>query len=157
MQKITPFLWFNDNAEEAINFYTSIFKDSKITSLSRRPDNVPGKGSLLVGSFTLNGQEFIAMNGGPNHPFTDAISLTINCETQEEVDHYWQKLTADGGKEIMCGWLKDKYGLSWQVTPTLIGKLMSKATPEQSARVMGAVMSMIKLDIAGLQKAFDGE
>ncbi len=157
MQKITPFLWFDNNAEEAVNFYTSIFKDSKITNMSRYSEAGPGPaGSVMVANFTLNGQEFMAINGGPVYKFTEAISFVINCENQEELDHYWEKLTADGGSPVQCGWLKDKFGLAWQVVPTAIGKLMS-GDPSRSAKVAKALYKMIKIDIAELQKAYDGE
>lgn len=155
-QKITPFLWFNDNAEQAMDFYTSVFKNSKIVSVSRYGDAGPGpKGSVMVGKFEIEGQEFLALNGGPNFTFTEAISLVVNCETQAEVDAYWDKLSA-GGKIQQCGWLKDKFGLSWQIVPAALGKLMADADPAQAARVMQAVMKMVKLDIATLQKAYDG-
>lgn len=155
-QKITPFLWFNDNAEQAMDFYTSVFKNSKIVSVSRYGDAGPGpKGSVMVGKFEIEGQEFLALNGGPNFTFTEAISLVVNCETQAEVDAYWDKLGA-GGKIQQCGWLKDKFGLSWQIVPAALGKLMADADPAQAARVMQAVMKMVKLDIATLQKAYDG-
>ena len=157
MQKITPFLWFNNNAEEAMNFYTSVFKDSKIGKVSRYGDSGPGpKGSLMTAQFTLNGQEFIALNGGPNFKFTEAISFVINCDTQKEIDYYWEKLLLDGGQTQACGWLKDKFGLSWQVVPTQLGQLMT-GSPEQSNRVMAALMKMIKLDIKTLQEAYEGK
>jgi predicted 3-demethylubiquinone-9 3-methyltransferase (glyoxalase superfamily) len=156
MQKITPFLWFNDNAEEAVNFYVSLFKDAKITSLSRYGEGGPGPaGQVMVMSLELFGQEFHALNGGPMFNFTEAVSFVVNCETQEEVDHYWNALIADGGEPSMCGWLKDKFGLSWQVTPTILGKLASDEDPEKVKRVMGAMMEMRKLDIAALQQAYD--
>jgi len=156
MQKITTFLWFDNNAEEAVNFYTSIFKDSKITNMSRYSEAGPGPaGSVMVANFTLNGQEFLALNGGPMYKFTEAVSFVVNCENQEEIDYYWDKLTA-GGSEVQCGWLKDKFGLSWQVVPTAIGKLMS-GDPVRSGRVATALYKMIKIDIAQLQKAYDGE
>lgn len=155
-QKITPFLWFNDNAEQAMDFYTSVFKDSKIVSVSRYGDAGPGpKGTVMVGKFEIEGQEFLALNGGPHFTFTEAISLVVNCETQAEVDYYWDKLGA-GGRIQQCGWLKDKFGLSWQIVPTALGELMAKGTPEQTNRVMQVMMKMVKLDIATLQKAYDG-
>lgn len=151
MQKITPFLWFNDNAEEAANFYTSIFKDSKITRL------MPGPGGRALGvDFQLSGQEFIALNGGPMFKFTEAISLFIKCETQEEINYFWERLTADGGQESRCGWLKDKYGLSWQVVPPMLGQLLSDKDREKAGRAMQAMLQMNKIIIADLQKAFDG-
>ena len=157
MQKITPFLWFDDQAEEAVNFYTSIFKNSKIGSVSRYSDeaaNVSGrpKGSVMVVKFQIDGQEFMALNGGPHFKFTEAISFVVNCETQAEVDALWEKLSACGQKS-RCGWLKDKYGVSWQIVPTVLAKLMGTASPEQSKRVMQAVMQMDKLDIQVLEQA----
>jgi predicted 3-demethylubiquinone-9 3-methyltransferase (glyoxalase superfamily) len=155
-QKITPFLWFNNNAEQAMDFYTSVFKNSKIVSVSRYGDAGPDpKGTVMVGKFEIEGQEFMALNGGPMFTFTEAISLVVNCETQAEVDYFWDRLGA-GGTIQQCGWLKDKFGLSWQIVPTALGELMAKASPEQSNRVMQAVLKMVKLDIATLQKAFDG-
>lgn len=155
MQKITTFLWFDNHAEEAVNFYTSIFKNSKILKKARKPDSVPGpKDSVLTISFELNGQEFIAMNGGPSVTFNHAISLLVKCNDQEEIDHYWTKLT-EGGQEIECGWLKDKYGLSWQICPANIDELISN--PETSDRVMQAVMKMVKLDISKLEEAAKGK
>ena len=157
MQKLTPFLWFDKEAEEAANFYCSIFKDSKITEVSYYGDAGPGpKGSVMVVKFRLQDMEFLALNGGLGHPFTDAISLTVNCETQDEVDHHWSRLTSGGGKEVACGWLKDKYGLSWQVTPVILVKLLADKDKTKAARVMQAMMKMVKLDIAGLKKAYEG-
>jgi predicted 3-demethylubiquinone-9 3-methyltransferase (glyoxalase superfamily) len=156
MQKITTFLWFNNNAEEAANFYVSIFKNAKIVNLARCGDAGPGpKGSVLVITFQLEGQEFYALNGGPDHPLTDAISLTVNCETQAEVDMYWEKLLAAGGKPVACGWLTDKFGLSWQVTPTVLTKLLRDENPKKVNAVMQVMMKMIKLDIAAMQRAYD--
>ncbi len=155
-QKITPFLWFNDNAEEAAKFYVSIFKNSKITHVTRYSDAGPGpKGSVMTVVFQLAGQEFIALNGGPHFTFTEAISFVVNCETQAELDELWKKLS-QGGQEVQCGWLKDKYGLSWQIVPTVLGKMMTEGTPEQSQRVMQAVFQMKKLDIKTLQQAYAG-
>jgi predicted 3-demethylubiquinone-9 3-methyltransferase (glyoxalase superfamily) len=142
MQKITPFLWFNNQAEEAMKFYVSIFKSSKILSASP-----------MVVRAELNGQEFVGLNGGPGFPFTEAVSFVVDCETQQEVDEYWAKLTADGGKPGRCGWLKDKFGLSWQIVPTILGRLLQDADQQKSKRVMDAVMQMDKLDIARLQQA----
>ena len=157
MQKITPFLWFNDNAEEAMNFYTSIFKNSKVVSVSRYGDAGPGpKGSVMVGKFEIEGQEFMALNGGPVYKLTPAVSFVVNCETQQEVDDFWDKLTA-GGQPIQCGWLTDKYGVSWQIVPTILGQLMADKDPVKSGRVMKAMLQMIKIDIAGLQRAYNGE
>ncbi|HEV7219702.1 MAG TPA: VOC family protein [Terriglobales bacterium] len=156
MQKITPFLWFDNQAEEAVNFYVSIFKNSRVGRISRYGDAGPGpKGSVMVANFQLNGQEFMALNGGPQYKFTEAISFLVNCETQEEVDELWEKLAA-GGKEIQCGWLKDKYGLCWQIVPTILLQMLSDKDPQKSQRVMKAMMQMIKIDIKGLQKAYDG-
>lgn len=158
MQKITPFLWFDDNAEEAMNFYVSVFPNAEITSTRRYGKFGPGpEGSVMTGSFRVDGQEFMVLNGGPTHAnFTEAISLFVNCETQEEVDDLWEKLTADGGEAGQCGWLKDKFGLSWQIVPTALGKLMGDPDPEKSSRVMQAMMQMTKLDVAKLQAAYDG-
>lgn len=152
MQKITTFLWYNDNAEEAANFYVSLFRDSKILG------TMPGPGGKLLGiSFQLAGQEFMALNGGPMFKFTEAISLFVNCESQEEIDDLWGKLTADGGQESMCGWLKDKYGLSWQVIPPVLGELMKDKDREKAGRVMQAMMQMRKIIIADLLKAAEGK
>lgn len=157
MQKITPFLWFKDNAEEAIDFYLSVFKDSKILSVSRYGDAGPGpKGSFMVGTFQIEGQKFMALNGGPIYSFTNAVSFVVNCDTQEEVDHYWKKLT-EGGKEIECGWLTDRYGLSWQIVPTAFGELMSDPDPVKTNRVMQAMLHMTKMNIRGLKDAYDGK
>src|SRR5262245_17156205 len=155
MQKITPFLWFDGNAEEATNFYISIFKDAKVVTMARYGDTGPGpNGTVMTAVFQLFGQEFIALNGGPQFKFTPAISFVVNCETQKEVDEYWDKLGA-GGRTDQCGWLTDKYGLSWQIVPTVLGKLLSDKDPQKSNRVMQALMKMTKLDIAGLQRAYD--
>jgi predicted 3-demethylubiquinone-9 3-methyltransferase (glyoxalase superfamily) len=157
LQKITPFLWFDSNAEEAVNFYVSLFDNSKIVNLSRYGDAGPGpKGQVMVMSFELAGQQFMALNGGPIFKFTEAISLVVNCETQNEVDHFWNKLLV-GGSPRQCGWLKDKFGLSWQIVPTILGKLMSDKDAERTTRVMQAMMQMVKLDIAALQAAYDGQ
>ena len=150
---ITPFLWFNDQAEEAANFYTSVFKNSKLNEIVRNGEGGPGpKGSVLTASFMLDGQQFVALNGGPHFKFTEAVSFVINCPDQQEIDYYWQKLS-EGGEEGRCGWLKDKYGLSWQVVPADMSKLLSNPDPEKSKRVMQALMKMNKLDIAALQNA----
>jgi len=157
MQKITTFLWFNDQAEEAVNFYTSIFTDSKILTMSRYGDAGPGpKGSVMVISFQLNGQEFMALNGGPVYSFTPAVSLVVNCETQEEVDHYWDRL-CEGGKPIQCGWLVDKYGLSWQIVPIQLGQMMADEDAERAKRVTQAMFKMVKLDLNVLQQAYNGK
>jgi predicted 3-demethylubiquinone-9 3-methyltransferase (glyoxalase superfamily) len=156
MQKITPFLWFNGNAEEAVNFYVSIFKDSKVVRMSRCGDAGPGpKGSVMSATFQIEGQDFHALNGGPQFTFSQAISFFVSCETQEEVDDLWDKLSA-GGEKQRCGWLKDKYGLSWQIIPTALGRLLGDKDPAKSGRVMQAMMKMDKIDISGLQKAYDG-
>jgi predicted 3-demethylubiquinone-9 3-methyltransferase (glyoxalase superfamily) len=153
MQGISPFLWFNDQAEEAVNFYTSIFKNSRIGTISRYGEEGPGpKGSVMVVTFQLNGQEFMALNGGPQFAFTPAISFLVNCETQEEVDELWEKLSA-GGRKDRCGWLQDKYGVSWQITPTILGKLLSSPDREKAKRVMKAMMQMDKIEIKPLEDA----
>ena len=152
-QQITPFLWFNNNAQEAVNFYVSIFKDAKIMETARYGDAGPGpKGSVMTMKFHLNGLEFVALNGGPNYTFTHAVSFVVNCENQAEVDHYWDKLV-EGGKPIQCGWLVDKYGLSWQITPTVLPKLLTDKDPAKAKRVMEAMMKMVKLDIPKLEEA----
>src|SRR4051812_18634781 len=155
MQKIVPFLWFDHNAEEAMNFYISVFKDSKVGKVSRYPKGAPGNmaGQVMTAQFEINGQEFLALNGGPMFKFTEAVSFVISCENQEEVDYYWNKLTADGGEESMCGWLKDKFGLSWQVTPRILIQLLNHKDKEKAGRVMKAMMTMKKIDIAKLQEA----
>ena len=154
MQKISPFLWFDSNAEEAANFYVSIFKDSKILKIARYGEAGPGPaGSVMVVNFQIEGQDFTALNGGPVFKFTEAISFVISCQTQEEVDHYWNKLTADGGQESQCGWLKDKYGLSWQVTPTILGELLADKDQKKAQRVMQAMLQMKKIDTAALKRA----
>ncbi len=154
MQKITTFLWYDDKAEEAANLYVSLFKNSRIETVSRYGDAGPGpKGSVMVVNFQIEGQKFMALNGGPHFTFTPAISLVVNCETQEEVDELWDKLSA-GGRKDRCGWLQDKYGLSWQIVPTVLGQLMSDPDPEKSSRVMKAMLQMDKLDIQRLQDAY---
>jgi predicted 3-demethylubiquinone-9 3-methyltransferase (glyoxalase superfamily) len=158
MQKITPFLWFDNNAEEAVILYTSIFKNSKILSESRYGDAGPGpKGSVMVISFELNGQQFTALNGGPLFKFNESVSFVVNCETQAEVDEYWQKLTANGGAESQCGWLKDKFGLSWQIVPTILSELVSSKDAVKSGRAMTAMLKMKKLDIQKLKDAYNGK
>ncbi len=153
MQKINPFLWFNDQAEEAMNFYLSIFKNSKVVSVSRYGDAGPGPaGTVMVAEFELEGQRFMALNGGPEFMFTPAISFLVNCETQQEVDTLWDKLSA-GGKTDRCGWLKDKFGVSWQIVPTVLGELMADKDAEKSKGVMQAMLQMDKLDIEGLRRA----
>ena len=150
-------MWFNDNAEEAVKFYTSIFKRSKIGTIARygeEGEQVAGrpKGSVMTVQFQLEGQEFLALNGGPHFKFTEAISFVVNCKTQAEVDKYWKKLSA-GGKEVQCGWLKDKYGVSWQIVPTILGELLSGKDAAKSQRVMQAMLKMVKLDIKKLKQA----
>src|SRR5208283_3061154 len=155
MQKITPFLWFDDKAEEAMNYYVSIFKNSRILSVARYGDAGPGpKGTVMTATFQLEGQEFMALNGGPHFKFTEAISLFVNCETQEEVDALWEKLAA-GGTKSRCGWLKDKFGLSWQIIPSALGKMLQDPDPEKSKRVMQAMLQMDKIDIGLLRQAYD--
>jgi predicted 3-demethylubiquinone-9 3-methyltransferase (glyoxalase superfamily) len=154
-QKITPFLWFDHQAEEAMNFYVSIFKNSKVGRVTRYGDAGPGpKGAVMSATFQLDGQEFFALNGGPLFAFTPAISFFVNCETQQEVDDLWEKLSA-GGKKDRCGWLKDKYGLSWQIIPSALGAMLQDKDPEKSKRVMQAMLQMSKIDIDALQRAYD--
>jgi predicted 3-demethylubiquinone-9 3-methyltransferase (glyoxalase superfamily) len=156
MQKITPFLWFDNKAEEAANFYVSIFKNSKILNVARYGDAGPGpKGTVLTIDFEIEGQKFIALNGGPQFKFSEAVSFVVNCETQEEIDYFWEKLSA-GGEKLDCGWVKDKYGLSWQVVPTILGELMGGNEPERSNRVMQAILQMQKLEIEPLKRAYEG-
>ena len=157
MRAITPFLWFDGKAEEAANFYVSIFKNSRITGVNRYGNAGPGpKGAVMIVTFELDGEKFIALNGGPQYTFTPAISFVVNCETQQEVDHHWEKLSA-GGEQVQCGWLRDKYGVSWQIVPAALGRLMSDPDPAKSARVMRAMLKMIKLDIASLERAHAGQ
>lgn len=156
MQKITPFLWFDSQAEEAANFYVSVFKNSRIGSVSRYGEAGPGpKGSVMVVTFQLDGQQFMAINGGPYFTFTPAVSFLVSCETQQEVDEFWNKLS-DGGKTEQCGWLRDKYGVSWQIIPAILGELMGDPDPARSQRVMQAMLQMTKIDIAALKKAYAG-
>lgn len=156
-QKITPFLWFDDNAEDAMNFYVSVFPNSKVLGLMRCGDAGPGpKGSVLTANFVLDGQEFTALNGGPQFKFTEAFSLVVHCQTQEEVDRYWEKLS-EGGEESMCGWLKDKYGLSWQITPDILLEYMQDKDADKANRVMQAMLQMRKIDIAKLKQAYEQE
>ena len=155
MQKITPFLWFDGKAEEAMNFYVSIFKNSKVGRVTRYGDAGPGpKGSVMSASFELEGQEFFALNGGPQFQFTPAISFFVNCETQQEVDELWEKLSA-GGEKNRCGWLRDKYGLSWQIIPTALGEMLGDKDPTKANRVMKAMLQMDKIDIKALKRAHD--
>jgi len=157
MQKITPFLWFDNQAEEAMKFYTSIFKHSKVGRVSRYGDAGPGpKGTIMSATFELDGQEFMALNGGPHFKFSPAISFYVNCETQQEVDELWAKLSA-GGKPERCGWLTDKFGLSWQIIPSILGELLHDTDPEESQRVMKAMLQMDKIDIEGLKQARAGK
>jgi predicted 3-demethylubiquinone-9 3-methyltransferase (glyoxalase superfamily) len=155
-QKIKTFLWFDGNAEEAANFYTSIFKNSKVLEVARYGDAGPGpKGAVMLVTFQLEGQEFIALNGGPQFKFTEAISLMVYCQSQEEVDELWEKLTADGGSPSACGWLKDKFGLSWQITPTVLMEMLNDPDPGKANRVMEAMMQMGKIDIGKLKEAYN--
>jgi predicted 3-demethylubiquinone-9 3-methyltransferase (glyoxalase superfamily) len=161
MNKITPFLWFDDQAESAVKFYTSIFKKSKVVKTARYGDEgekVSGrpKGSVMTVEFEIEGQRFIALNGGPIFKFTEAVSFVVNCKTQAEVDYYWKKLSA-GGKEVQCGWLRDRYGLSWQIVPTILGELMAAKDAAKSRRVMQAMLQMVKLDIKTLKGAYHAE
>jgi predicted 3-demethylubiquinone-9 3-methyltransferase (glyoxalase superfamily) len=153
MPKITPFLWFNSNAEEAANFYASVFKNSKVKAVTRYSGAGPGpKGSVMTVNFELDGQEFTALNGGPQFTFTEAVSFVVHCDTQQDVDYYWDKLTA-GGQESQCGWLKDKYGLSWQIVPKALPRLLQQTDPKKAQRVMQALLQMKKLDIGALERA----
>lgn len=157
MKKITPFLWFDNQAEEAMNLYVSIFKNSKVLSVTRYGEAGPGpEGSVMTAAFQLDGQEFIALNGGPHFKFTEAISFSVNCETQEEVDELWEKLS-EGGEKGRCGWLKDKYGLSWQVNPTVLGEMLQDKDPAKAKRVMEAMLQMDKIDIKTLKQAYEGQ
>ena len=155
MPKITTFLTFDNQAEDAANFYTSVFKNSKIVSTARYGDAGPGpKGSLMTATISLDGQELMLLNGGPTFKFSEATSLFVTCETQAEVDEYWSKLTA-GGKEIQCGWLVDKFGVSWQIIPTILGKLLGDKDPRRAGRVMQAMLKMVKIDINKLKQAYE--
>lgn len=157
MQKITPFLWFDNNAEEAVAYYVSLFKNAKVTSTSRYGDDEHGvEGSVMSISFQLEGQDFIALNGGPVFQFSQAISFFVNCETQQEVDTLWDKLS-EGGEQQQCGWLKDKFGITWQIVPIALGEMLQDKDPEKSRRVMQAMLKMIKLDVNVLKEAYDGE
>jgi predicted 3-demethylubiquinone-9 3-methyltransferase (glyoxalase superfamily) len=159
MQKITPFLWFDDKAEEAMNFYVSVFKNSKIRKVTRYGEagaEVAGrpKGTVMTATFQLNGQEFVALNGGPQFKFTEAISFVVNCETQDEIDEFWEKLS-EGGEQVQCGWLKDRYGVSWQIVPTVLDEMMQDKDPKKTNRVMNAMLQMVKIDIKRLQEAYE--
>ncbi|WP_411094577.1 VOC family protein [Streptomyces sp. 021-3] len=157
MQKITTNLWFDGQAEEAAAFYTSLFEDARILGVERFTDAGPGEpGSVVTVTFQLAGQEFVAINGGPEFTFTEAISLSVDCETQEEVDRYWAALTADGGEEVQCGWLKDKYGLSWQIVPRALVELLASSDREAATRAARAMLEMKKLDIQALRDAAAG-
>ena len=156
IQKITPFLWFDGNAEEAVNFYVSIFKNSKINGIARYGEVGPGvAGTVMTVDFELEGQNFVALNGGPEFSFTPAISFFVNCETQQEIDRLWDKLI-EGGKEVACGWLQDKYGVSWQIVPTILARLMQDKDVEKAQRVTKAMLQMVKIDIKALQEAYEG-
>jgi predicted 3-demethylubiquinone-9 3-methyltransferase (glyoxalase superfamily) len=161
MQKITPFLWFDNQAEEAANFYTSIFKNSKIASVARYGEEGAkasgrAKGTAMTVAFQLDGQEFVALNGGPHFKFSEAVSFVVNCKTQEEVDHYWDKLSAGGDEKAQqCGWLKDKYGLSWQIVPDVLSEMLQDKDPKKSGSVMQALLQMKKLDIKILKQAYE--
>ena len=160
MQKITPFLWFDHQAEEAVNFYVAIFENSRIASVARYDEEgakAAGrpKGSVMTVAFELDGQEFTALNGGPMFKFTEAISLVVNCQTQAEVDHFWEKLSA-GGQEVQCGWLKDKFGVSWQVVPAVLIEMLQDKDPQKAKRVMAAMLKMKKISIAALRQAYEG-
>ncbi len=150
MQKITPFLWFDNQAEEAVHFYVSIFNNCEVLNMMRGPD-----GHVMMAVFQLEGQQFMALNGGPDHNFTEALSLYVDCKSQAEVDELWAKLTTDGGEPGQCGWLKDKYGVSWQIIPSALGELMSDPDPVKAHRVMQAMLPMSKIDVATLQAAYD--
>jgi predicted 3-demethylubiquinone-9 3-methyltransferase (glyoxalase superfamily) len=157
MNKITPFLWFNDKAEEAMNFYTSIFKNSKKGEIRRYAEGGPGKaGTVMSATFEIDGQTLIAFNGGPHFSFTPAISLFVRCQSQEEVDDIWSKLV-QGGKESRCGWLQDQFGLSWQIIPDALGEMLQDKDPAKAKRVMQAMMQMVKIDLAKLKQAYDGK
>ena len=161
MQKITPFLWFDHQAEEAAKFYTSVFKNSKVgksTRYGEAAEKAAGRpaGSVMTVEFELEGQKFTALNGGPEFKFNESISFVVNCETQEEVDYLWEKLTADGGKEVECGWLRDKYGLSWQIVPTVLIEMLQDKDHEKAERVMKAMLQMQKIDIKTLKEAYAG-
>ena len=157
MQKITPFLWFDNQAEEAVNFYTSIFTDSSIEQIARYGDEGPGeKGSVMTVTFRLFGQEFMALNGGPYFTFSPAISFFVHCDTQKEVDWFWEKLS-EGGEKEQCGWVKDKFGVTWQIVPTILGELLGDSDPEKARRVTQAMLQMNKLDIARLKQAYESD
>ena len=160
--KISPFLWYDKEAEDAAKFYCSIFKNSKIGKIARYPKEAAEKigrpaGSVMTVEFTVDGVEFVALNGGPMYKFTEAVSFNVNCETQDEIDYFWEKLSADGGETGPCGWLKDKFGLSWQVSPRILGEMLADKDAAKAARVMNAMMEMDKIDVAALERAAKGE
>jgi predicted 3-demethylubiquinone-9 3-methyltransferase (glyoxalase superfamily) len=155
--KITPFLWFDHQAEEAARYYTSVFRNSKVLNVARYPEGSPGPaGSVMTVEFQIEGQNYIALNGGPHFKFTEAVSFVVNCESQKEVDYYWDKLIAEGGKPSQCGWLKDKYGLSWQIVPTAMNALFTDKDKARAQRAMHAMLGMVKLDLGKLQHAANG-
>jgi len=157
MQKFTPFLWFDSNAEEAMNFYVAIFRNARVVQTSRYNEGGPmPAGTFMVGTFSLDGQEFIVLNGGPHYKLTPAFSILVKCETQDEVDYYWNKLTSDGGKPVQCGWLEDKFGVSWQIVPIVFFELIAKGDKEKTSRMMQALWGMTKLDGEALKKAYEG-
>lgn len=157
MQKITPFLWFNDNAEEAVQFYLAVFPNSKVTAVARYGEAGPGpQGAVMTVAFQLDGQDFVALNGGPSFQFTPAVSFVVNCTTQAEIDDYWEKLSA-GGQVQQCGWLTDRFGVCWQVVPTILGEMVADPDPAKSGRVMRAMLPMVKLDLAALRRAYAAE
>lgn len=159
MQKITPFLWFDGNAEEAVRFYLSVFKDGKILTTARWPEGAPHDyeaGSVMTIGFELAGQRYVALNGGPGFPFTNAVSLVVNCESQEEIDYYWEKLAADGGEHNVCGWLRDKFGMPWQIVPSKVWEWLDGKDPARVQRVTAKVWQMEKLDLAELERAAAG-
>lgn len=156
MQRITPFLWFDNNAEEATNYYVSVFKNSRVRRIVRYGEAGPGPaGTVMTVEFELDGQEFVGLNGGPQFKFTEAVSFTVRCETQEEIDYYWDKLS-DGGQKSRCGWVKDKFGLWWQVEPRVLADMMADKDPEKAKRVMEAMLKMDKIDLEPLNRAYEG-
>ena len=157
MQKITPFLWFDGNAEEAVSFYLSVFKDGKIHTTTRYPEGGPGTaGAVMTIAFELKGQQFVALNGGPGFPFTNAVSLVVNCDSQEEIDYFWEKLAAEGGEQIQCGWLKDKFGMPWQIVPGQVWDWLTGDDPARVKRVTSVLWQMEKLDLVKLEQAAAG-
>jgi predicted 3-demethylubiquinone-9 3-methyltransferase (glyoxalase superfamily) len=157
MEKITPFLWFDNNAEEAMNFYISLFKNARVVQTSRYPEGTPvPAGTFMAGTFSIDDREFMVLNGGPHYKLTPAFSMLVNCESQEEVDYLWEKLTSDGGIEVQCGWLEDKFGVSWQIVPKVFFELLGRGDAEKTNRMMQALWGMKKLDVEGLKKAYEG-